>query len=169
MASVGARIEALKAEPDNAELMARAAKNEGAVAFVHFDPGTATSNMVEALIHHDDLTKIHRGMYVHLASTKDGRRYSGRVVRDRSYGPDALQAQLYTCAVHSISTRAREVFYRSRNTTAGCRSNCWARSATAACIGATRRPHPASPIMPYDAALMEEMLHLAGQYPSGHA
>lgn len=165
-ALVGDRIEALRAEPDDPEQLARAGDMSGAVAFVHFDPGTASSNMVEALIHHDDLTKIHRGMYVHVMSTKDGRRYSGRVVEGPFYGPDALrrdstpvtfivlnQGQGRTLSLPEYhGWMAVELLGEERN---------------GGLFGATRRPHPASPIFPYDAALMKEMFKLGGNIRLG--
>lgn len=166
VASVGDQVAALKAKPDSAELMARAAENEGAVAFVHFDPGTASSNMVEALIHHDDLTKVHRGMYVHVVSTKDGRRYSGRVTEGPFYGPDALKRD--STPVQFIILHQGQGKVLSLPEYHGwMQVELLGEERNGGLYGATRRPHPASPIMPYNAELMEEMLHLRGNIRLG--
>jgi hypothetical protein len=161
MASVGEQIAALRAEPDNVELMARAAENEGAVAFVHFDPGTASSNMVEALIHHNDLTKIHRGMYVHILSTKDGRRYSGRVVEGPFYGPDALKRDSTPVQFIILNQGGGKVLSLPEYH-GWMQVEILGEERHGGLYGATRRPHPASPILPYNTTLMEEMLHLRG-------
>lgn len=166
MAGVGAQIAALKAEPDNAELMARAAENEGAVAFVHFDPGTPSSSMVEAMIHHDDLTKVHRGMYVHILSTKDGRRYSGRVVEGPFYGPDALRRDS-TPVQFIILNQGQGKVLSLPEYHGWMQVELLGEERNGGLYGATRRPHPASPILPYDAELMEEMLHLGGNIRLG--
>src|SRR5689334_15206423 len=74
------RIAELEAVIDDPEMLKLAAQVEVAIAFVHFDPSTAESQTVEALVHSSDLTKVHRGLYVHILSLKDDRRYSGRII-----------------------------------------------------------------------------------------
>ena len=90
-ARVDEAIEQLSAIPENEELQRQAAQAEGAIAFVHFDPGAVKSHIVQALVHSDDLSNVHRGMYVRIISIKDERRYSGRVVEGPFYNPDALK------------------------------------------------------------------------------
>ena len=71
IAAVDDAITALEATGVSEDILQRAAQAAGAIAFVHFDPSSATSNIVEALIHYDDLTRIHRGLYVHILSIRD--------------------------------------------------------------------------------------------------
>ena len=81
----------LAMEEVDEEIVRRAQFTEGAIAFVHFDPNSAKGSVVEALIHHDDLKHVHRGLYVTIESTKDGRRYMGRVVEGPFYSPNTLK------------------------------------------------------------------------------
>ena len=90
-ARVDEAIEQLNALPENHDLARRAAEAEGAIAFVHFDPSAVKSHIVQALVHSNDLPNVHRGMYVHIVSTKDKRRYSGRIVEGPFFNPDALK------------------------------------------------------------------------------
>src|SRR3954468_21666551 len=90
-ADVEEAIAELEGLDDDEEITKRAEQTVGAIAFIHFDPGSAKSNLVDALVHHDDLTKLHRGLYVSIVSTKDGRRYMGRVVDGPFYSPNALK------------------------------------------------------------------------------
>src|SRR5436853_4353787 len=90
-ARVDDAMEQLNSLPENADLARRAAEAEGAIAFVHFDPSAVKSHIVQALVHGNDLPNVHRGMYVHIVSTKDKRRYSGRIVEGPFYNPDALK------------------------------------------------------------------------------
>jgi len=165
-ADVESKIAELEAMKDNPELLLRAAQSAGAVAFVHFDPSAAKSTMVEALVHNEDLTKVHRGLYVHILSLKDSRRYTGRIVDGPFYDPDALkrdstpvqfiilnQGDGKLLALPEYHGRVQiEILGEERNNVL---------------YGATRRPHPASPIYPYDAALMKEMLHMQGNIVLG--
>src|SRR5579859_5839634 len=91
LANVEEQMQALEALGENEQSLQSTALAAGAIAFVHFDPTTAKSNMVEALVHNEDLTQVHRGLYVHIVSKKDGRRYSGRVVEGPFFNPDALK------------------------------------------------------------------------------
>ena len=74
-----------------AEFARRSKLAEGAIAFVHFDPTTAQSNIVDALVHYEDLQSIDRGLYVLIHSVEDERYYSGRIVEGPFYDPDALK------------------------------------------------------------------------------
>jgi hypothetical protein len=159
-------IAELEAIADDPELLKLAAQVEGAIAFVHFDPSTAESHTVEALVHSSDLTKVHRGLYVHIISLKDNRHYSGRIVEGPFYNPDALkrdstpvqfiilnQGQGKVLAVPEYHGWVKiEILGEEREGNLG---------------GAVRRPHPASPIKPYDTALMEQMLQLGGDMVIG--
>lgn len=159
-APVAEQISTLQALPTDAEFIKRAKLAHGAIAFVHFDPSTAHSNVVEALAHYDDLDDIHRGLYVHILSTDD-RKYSGRIIEGPFYNPDTLkrdsspvqfiilnqgQGKVLTLPEYHGVVKV-EILGEERHD---------------ALMGATRRPHPASPIIPYDTALMEKMLHLHG-------
>jgi len=62
-----------------------------AIAFVHFDAPSAKSNMVEALVHRDDLDQIDRGQYIHIHCIKDHKEYTGRIVEGPFFDPDALK------------------------------------------------------------------------------
>lgn len=166
MADVEARITELEAVKDNDDILQRAAQSAGAVAFVHFDPSTAKSTMIEALVHNEDLTKVHRGLYVHILSLKDDRRYTGRIVEGPFYDPDALkrdstpvrfiilnQGEGKALALPEYHARVQiEILGEERNNVL---------------YGATRRPHPASPVFPYDSTLMKEMLHMQGNIVLG--
>jgi uncharacterized protein DUF87 len=165
-ARVDEAVEQLKAVPENEELARRAAEAEGAIAFVHFDPGTSKSHIVQALVHSNDLTKLHRGMYVHIVSMKDKRRYSGRIVEGPFYNPDALkrdstpvqfiilnQGQGKVLAVPEYHGWVQiEILGEERN---------------GSLSGAMRRPHPASPVFPYDSTMMSAMLNLDGNIRLG--
>lgn len=165
-AKVDGAIEQLNALPGNEELARRAAQSEGAIAFVHFDPGAVKSHIVQALVHSNDLTEVHRGMYVHIVSAKDDRRYSGRIVEGPFYNPDALkrdstpvqfiilnQGQGKVLAVPEYHGWVQiEILGEERN---------------GSLSGAVRRPHPASPVLPYDSTMMSEMLNLDGNIRMG--
>jgi uncharacterized protein len=161
IANVESEIAKLEAIKDNPEILYRSAQSAGAVAFVHFDPSSAKSNMVEGLVHHADLPKVHRGLYVHIICLKDGRHYTGRVVEGPFYDPDALkrdstpvqfiilnQGEGKALALPEYHARIQiEILGEERN---------------GILYGATRRPHPASPVLPYDSVRMDSMLHMRG-------
>jgi uncharacterized protein len=165
-ARVDEEIEQLNSIPENEELARRAAEAEGAIAFVHFDPSAVKSHIVQALVHSNDLTNVHRGMYVHITSTKDKRRYSGRIVEGPFYTPDALkrdstpvqflilnQGQGKVLAVPEYHGWVQiEILGEERN---------------GSLSGAVRRPHPASPVLPYDSTMMSAMLNLDGNIRLG--
>ena len=85
-----AELEAEFVESD-VESARRSKLTEGAIAFVHFDPTTAQSNVVDALVHYEDLQCIDRGLYVLIHSLQDDRYYSGRIIQGPFYDPDALK------------------------------------------------------------------------------
>jgi hypothetical protein len=165
-ARVADAIEQLNSLPENEDLARRAAEAEGAIAFVHFDPSAVKSHVVQALVHGNDLPNVHRGMYVHIVSTKDKRRYSGRIVEGPFYNPDALkrdstpvqfiilnQGQGKVLAVPEYHGWVQiEILGEERN---------------GSLAGATRRPHPASPVLPYDETMMTAMLNLDGNIRMG--
>jgi uncharacterized protein DUF87 len=165
-ARVDEAIEQLSAIPENEELARRAAQAEGAIAFVHFDPSAVKSHIAQALVHGDDLMKVHRGMYVHIISMKDNRRYSGRIVEGPFYIPDALkrdstpvqfiilnQGQGKTLAVPEYHGWVQiEILGEERSNSLS---------------GAVRRPHPASPVLAYDSTMMSAMLNLDGNIRIG--
>lgn len=167
-ARVDAQIAALEAEPDDLELMARAAEAAGAVAFVHFDaPSSSASNIVEALVHHDDLDRIHRGLYATILS-RAGRRYLGRVVEGPFYAPDALNRDSTPVRFLILNQNQAQgkiltlPEYHARVTV-----EVLGEDRPAGLVGATRRPHPASPVLPFDPARMEAMLNLRGSIRLG--
>src|SRR5215510_15100102 len=158
-----AQLELLEPEGD---ILARATQGAGALAFVHFDPNATKSSIIEVLVHRDDLMKVHRGLYVHILSTKDERRYSGRVIEGPFFAPDALkrdstpvqfiilnQGQGKVLSVPEYHGWAKiEILGEERDGTL---------------FGAVRRPHPASPVFPYDSSMMSGMLHLSGNIQLG--
>ncbi|MBE7433129.1 MAG: ATP-binding protein [Anaerolineales bacterium] len=160
-ANVESEIPKLEAIEDNPEILRRAAQSAGAVAFVHFDPNAAKSNMVEGLVHNDDLTKIHRGLYVHILSLKDGRHYTGRVVEGPFYDPDALKRDS-TPVKFIILNQGEGKALALPEYHARVQIEILGEERSNVLHGATRRPHPASPIFPYDSTLMSDMLHMQG-------
>src|SRR5258708_1350064 len=90
-AKVDRQITLLQAMNIDDDLQRRAAEAEGAIAFVHFDTTAPNNNIIEALIHHDDLTEIDRGLYVLITSNRDKRRYTGRIVEGPFFDPDVLK------------------------------------------------------------------------------
>lgn len=165
-AEVNGAIADLEALQSDEELLRRAAENAGAVAFVHFDPASVGSHVVEALVHHDDLTKLHRGLYVHIHSKGDGRHYSGRVVEGPFYTPDALKRDSTPVQFIILNQGQGKVLslpeYHGR-----VQIEILGEEREGALVGATRRPHPASPVLPYDASMMTDMLHLHGDIRLG--
>jgi hypothetical protein len=165
-AEVADDIRMLEATEDDAELVARAAQFAGALAFVHFDPNAAKSNMVEALIHHEDLVRCHRGQYVHIESIKDGRRYTGRVVEGPFYNPDALKRDS-TPIQFIILNQGQGKALSVPEYHGWFQVEILGEERSGVLVGAVRRPHPASPIFPYDASMMTEMFHLRGNIRMG--
>ncbi len=165
-AKVDGAIEQLNALPENEELVRRAAQAEGAIAFVHFDPGAVKSNIVQALVHSNDLKQVHRGMYVHILSTKDDRRYSGRVVEGPFYNPDALKRDS-TPVQFIILNQGRGKVLAVPEYHGWVQIEILGEERGGSLSGAMRRPHPASPVLPYDSTMMAAMLNLDGNIRMG--
>lgn len=166
MARVDKELAALEATEDDPEFLRRAEQGAGAVGFVHFDPSSASSNMVEALVHSNDLTKVHRGLYVNIQSLKDGRHYMGRVVEGPFYGPDALRRDS-TPIQFIILNQGQGKALSLPEYHGWMQVELLGEERSGVLVGANRRPHPASPIFPFDATLMRDMLHLGGNIRLG--
>jgi len=165
-AEVEDQIAALEAIPDDPELLKMAAQVEGAIAFVHFDPSTAESNTVEALVHSSDLDKVHRGLYVHIKSLKDNRSYSGRIIEGPFYNPDALKRDS-TPVQFIILNQGHGKVLAVPEYHGWVKIEILGEEHQSSLGGAVRRPHPASPVKPYDTKLMEQMLQLSGDMVIG--
>jgi uncharacterized protein len=159
-------IEQLKALPENEDLARRAAEAEGAIAFVHFDPSAVKSHIVQALVHNNDLPNVHRGMYVHIVSTKDKRRYSGRIVEGPFYNPDALKRDS-TPVQFIILNQGQGKMLAAPEYHGWVQIEILGEERNGSLAGATRRPHPASPVLPYDETMMMAMLNLNGNIRMG--
>jgi uncharacterized protein len=147
-------------------IIARSKLTENAIAFVHFDPTSAKGSVVEALVHTDDLTKVHRGLYVKIRSIQDDRQYMGRIVDGPFFSPNTLkrdstpvqfiilnQGQAKSLTVPEYhGTINVEILSEQRNGIS---------------VGAIYRPHPASPVFPFDSAMMNDMLRLGGDIRLG--
>lgn len=158
-----AQLELLEPEGD---ILARAAQGAGAMAFVHFDPNATKSNIIEVLIHHDDIMKVHRGLYVHIRSTKDERRYSGRVIEGPFFAPDALKRDS-TPVQFIILNQGQGKVLSVPEYHGWAKIEILGEEREGAIFGAVRRPHPASPVFPYDSSMMSGMLHLSGNIQLG--
>jgi DNA helicase HerA-like ATPase len=165
-AVVDDELRILDALEGDADLMARAAQWKGAIAFIHFDPTSAASNVVEALVHHDDLPKLHRGQYVQIQSVPDGRRYSGRVVEGPFYNPDALKRDS-TPVQFIILNQGQEKVLSVPEYHGWVRIELLGEERNGGLYGAQRRPHPASPVLPYDSSMMADMFRLHGNVRLG--
>jgi uncharacterized protein len=150
----------IEAQDYDEGLLKAVEQGENAIAFVHFDPSSAKSNIVEALIHHDDLPNVHRGLYVHILSS-DGRRYSGRVIEGPFYNPDALKRDS-TPVQFIIMHQGRGKALAVPEYHAWMQVEILGEERDGQLLGAVRRPRPASPMIAYDSSLMEEMMHLRG-------
>jgi len=165
-ARVDQAIEQLNSIPENEELTRRAAEAEGAIAFIHFDPGTMKSNIVQALVHNNDLTKVHRSLYVQIVSTQDKRHYVGRVVEGPFYSPDALKRDS-TPVQFIILNQGQGKVLTVPEYHGWIQVEILGEERDGSLIGAVRRPHPGSPVIPYDSEMMTEMLNLAGNIRMG--
>jgi hypothetical protein len=140
------------------------------IGYVHFDPPFGAQNsLVETLVHRDDLDRVHRGLYVSIASS-DGRLYVGRIVEGPYYDPDALSRD---------STPTRFIVLNQGQGTGEGRTLALPEYHARAHVeilgeqlngelqGANRRPRPASPVHPFDAGQMADILHLRGNIRLG--
>ncbi len=155
----------LTAMDDDEGLMQYLDEASGAIAYVHFDSVGTKSNMIEALVHHKDLTRIDRGLYVSILS-RDKRVYSGRIVEGPFYDPDALRRDSTPVQFIIMNQGERKLLslpeYHGR-----IQIEILGEERNEATYGAVRRPHPASPVFPYDATKMAQMLELRGNIRLG--
>lgn len=163
---VEARIRELEALQDDEAFQQLAALGEGAIAFVHFDPGSAKSQIVEALVHFDDLQQIKRGLYVHIQSLKDGRHYTGRIVEGPFYSPDALKRDS-TPVQFIILHQGKGKMLTLPEYHGLIQLELLGEEVGGVLSGLQSRPHPASPVKPYDTSMMEGMLNLDGDIVLG--
>lgn len=163
---VEARIRELEALQDDEAFQQLAALGEGAIAFVHFDPGSAKSQIVEALVHFDDLQQIKRGLYVHIQSLKDGRQYTGRIVEGPFYSPDALKRDS-TPVQFIILHQGKGKMLTLPEYHGLIQLELLGEEVGGVLSGLQSRPHPASPVKPYDTSMMEGMLNLDGDIVLG--
>ena len=159
-------LEALMAINDDPESLFRAQQLAGAIAFVHFDANSAKSHMAEALVHHEDLLKIHRGLYVRIESLKDNRVYTGRVVEGPFFAPDALKRDS-TPVQFIILNQGQAKSLALPEYHGWMQVELLGEERKGVLYGVSRRPHPASPIFPYDAAAMSNMLRMKGNIVLG--
>jgi len=165
-ANVADHIAELELIADDPEMLKLAAQVEGAIAFVHFDPSTAESHIIDALVHSNDLTKIHRGLYVHIISLKDDRQYSGRIIEGPFFNPDALKRDS-TPVQFIILNQGKGKALHVPEYHGWVKIEILGEERDGSLGGAVRRPHPASPVKPYDTTLMEQMLQLGGDMVIG--
>src|SRR5207245_3980060 len=139
----------------------RAAEAEGAIAFVHFDATTPSNNIIEALIHHDDLTEIDRGLYVLITSNRDKRRYTGRIVEGPFFDPDVLKRDStpvqFIILNQGQGKRLSLPEYHGR-----IHIELLGEEVNGLLYPTTRRPRPASPVFSYQSSIMSAMLNLRG-------
>lgn len=161
MADADEQIAELEALQDDEEFQRLAALGEGAIAFVHFDPGSAKSQTVEALVHFDDLNLIKRGLYVHIHSLKDGRFYTGRIIEGPFYAPDALKRDS-TPVQFIILNQGKGKMLTLPEYHGFVQIEILGEEKDGVLSGIQSRPHPASPVKQYDTVMMEGMLGLHG-------
>lgn len=161
IANVDEKIMQLTLLADEGELLKHVETLSQAIAFVHFDPNTAKSNMVEGLVHFQDITKVHRGLYVHIVCLKDNRRYTGRIVEGPFYDPDVLKRDS-TPVRFIVLNQGQGKVLALPEYHGWVQIEILGEERDNEIVGATRRPHPASPIIPYDATLMAGMLRMRG-------
>jgi len=165
-ADVDRALAELAAEEPDPAVVQRAQMTEGAVSFVHFDPSSAKGNIVEALVHHEDIPKVHRGLYVKILSNKDGRKYMGRVADGPFYSPNALKRDSTPVQFIILNQgQAKSLTVPEYHATVLIEILSEEREGVS--IGATRRPHPASPVFPFDSNMMSTMLNLNGDLRLG--
>lgn len=137
------------------------------IAFVHFDAPSAKSNMVEALVHRDKLINIDRGRYVYIVCIGDNKVYTGRIAEGPFFDPDALKRDSTPVEFIVMNQSVGKVLllpeYHGRIVI-----EILGEERNGTLLGAVRRPHPGSPVKPYDAAMMENMLNLQGNICLGY-
>jgi uncharacterized protein len=140
---------------------------QGAIAFVHFDAPSTKSNMIEALVHRDKLTDIDRGRYVRIKCIGDNKEYTGRIAEGPFFDPDALKRDSTPVEFIVMNQSVGKVpllpDYHGRIVV-----EILGEERNGTLLGAVRRPHPGSPIKPYDTAMMQKMLNLEGKICLGY-
>lgn len=166
LAELHAELEAMVV-PIDPTYMQRQQLLKGAIAFVHFDAPSSKSNMVEALVHRDTLTAIDRGRYVSIVCIGDNKEYTGRIVEGPFFDPDALKRDSTPVEFIVMNQNVGKIpllpDYHGRIVI-----EILGEERNGTLLGAVRRPHPGSPIKPYDTAMMQTMLNLKGQVCLGH-
>ncbi|GCF11393.1 ATP-binding protein [Dictyobacter arantiisoli] len=150
-----------EAMPGSDEIYPQALSGPEPIAFVHFDVSTAKNNVIEALIHRDDLASIDRGLYVKIDSHMDSRNYSGRIVEGPFFDPDVLKRDSTPVQFIILNQGQGKVLslpeYHGRM-----QIEILGEEINGLLVPATRRPHPASPVFPYGSSMMVDMLNLNG-------
>jgi hypothetical protein len=166
VAELDAELE-LEEVPNNPTHAQRQQLLKGAIAFVHFDAPSTKSNMIEALVHHDKLTDIDRGRYVRIVCIGDNKEYTGRIVEGPFFDPDALKRDSTPVEFIVMNQSVGKVpllpDYHGRIVV-----EILGEERNGALLGAVRRPHPGSPIKPYDTTMMQNMLNLRGEICLGY-
>jgi DNA helicase HerA-like ATPase len=123
--------------------------------------------VVEALVHRDDLYQIDRGRYVLIHCIKDHKEYTGRIVEGPFFDPDALKRDSTPVQFIIMNQGGGKMpfipEYHGRVVI-----EILGEERGGVMLGAVRRPHPGSPIKPYDQSMMQNMLKLEGNICLGH-
>ncbi len=166
LAELHAELEAMVV-PIDPTYMQRQQLLKGAVAFVHFDAPSSKSNMVEALVHRDTLTAIDRGRYVSIVCIGDNKEYTGRIAEGPFFDPDALKRDSTPVEFIVMNQNVGKIpllpEYHGRIVI-----EILGEERNGTLMGAVRRPHPGSPIKPFDPAMMQKMLKLQGNICLGY-
>ncbi len=159
----------LARENEDEGLLEAAARAEGALAAVHFDPPSAKSGSLVALVHHDDLPRIERRRYVTMICKGDGRRYIGRIAEGPFFTPDVLKAESTPVKFIVINQgRIRGKVLTLPEYHGVIVVEILGEERGGEIVGATRRPHPGSPIFAQDSETMAAMFNLGGNLVLGH-
>ncbi|MHB8595785.1 MAG: ATP-binding protein [Ktedonobacteraceae bacterium] len=156
----------LEAEEQTIDVNGDEQQYKDAIAFVHFDAPSTKSNMVEALVHYDDLGQIERGKYVRIFCKRDRKEYTGRILEGPFFDPDALKRDSTPVQFIIMNQGGKKPFipeYHGRIVV-----EILGEERGGILLGAVRRPHPGSPIIPFQQAMMEKLLHLEGKICLGY-
>lgn len=166
LADLNAELEAMLV-PSDPTYAQRHQLLKGAIAFVHFDAPSSKSNMVEALVHRDTLIAIDRGCYVSIVCIGDNKEYTGRIAEGPFFDPDALKRDSTPVEFIVMNQNVGKIpllpDYHGRIVI-----EILGEERNGILLGAVRRPHPGSPIKPYDTAMMQKMLNIRGKICLGH-
>jgi DNA helicase HerA-like ATPase len=159
----------LEAADDEAALVAEAVRNEGMIAAVHFDPPSAKSGSVVALVHFDDLAHIERGRYVTIVCKGDGRKYVGRIAEGPFFNPDVLKADSTPVKFIVINQGRVQGKVLSLPEYHGIIIvELLGEERDVEVVGANRRPHPGSAVFAHQPETMTAMFRLDGDIVLGH-